>query len=172
MEESLTVLMEAKECPEDELLVSLVKIQLVMDKVYHLRRDGDNKTPSVFYTKAFQSQLECVKEQIPQHLKQDSEFTNVDHLKSLTLTQFNRSDTVVPGQCGTRHSRSSHPNTLLTKCSRDAPFGEPLHIPPSMQILAGHLALNTPRAIHGHSIYPLLPVLQGSSQPVQALNTR
>lgn len=73
MEESLSVLTEAKECPEDELLVSLVKIQLVMDKVYHLRRDSDNQTPSVFYTKAFQSQLESVKEQIPQHLRQDSE---------------------------------------------------------------------------------------------------
>lgn len=117
MEESLAILMEAKECPEDELLVSLVKIQLVMDKVYHLRRDGD-KTPSVLYTKAFQFQLESVKEQIPQHLKLDSEFANIDHLaNSVMLIQFNRSDTVVPGQCGARHSRSSHPNALLTKCS-------------------------------------------------------
>lgn len=80
MEESLTVLMEAKECVEDELLVSLVKIQLVMDKVYHLRRDGDNKTPSLFYTKAFQSQLQSVKEQIPQHLRQDSESTYIDRV--------------------------------------------------------------------------------------------
>lgn len=78
MEESLSVLMEAKECPEDEILVSLVKIQLVMDKVYHLRRDGDQKTISVLYTKAFQSQLESVKDQIPQHLKQDSESASID----------------------------------------------------------------------------------------------
>lgn len=79
MEESLSVLAEAKECPEDELLVSLVKIQLVMDKVYHLRRDGDNKRPTAFYTKAFQSQLDSVKDQIPQYLKQDSEFANTEH---------------------------------------------------------------------------------------------
>lgn len=77
MEESLSILMEAKECPEDELLVSLVKIQLVMDKVHHLRRDGDGKTTSVFYTKAFQSQLDSVKNQIPQHLKQDSESIHI-----------------------------------------------------------------------------------------------
>ncbi|KAJ5678218.1 uncharacterized protein N7477_003851 [Penicillium maclennaniae] len=71
MEESLTVLMDAKECPEDELLVTLVKIQLIMDKVYHMRRDGENNTYSLLYTKAFQSQLDSVKSQIPQRLQQD-----------------------------------------------------------------------------------------------------
>jgi hypothetical protein len=71
MEESLTVLMDAKECPEDELLVTLVKIQLIMDKIYHMRRDGENKSYSLLYTKAFQSQLESVKSQIPQRLQQD-----------------------------------------------------------------------------------------------------
>lgn len=76
MEESLSVLMEAQECPEDELLVSLVNIQLVMDKVHHLRRDGDNRSPSELYTKAFQSQLEFVKDQIPQYLKQDGDSTH------------------------------------------------------------------------------------------------
>ncbi|KAJ5085829.1 hypothetical protein N7532_010600 [Penicillium argentinense] len=71
MEESLTILMEAKECPDDELLVTLVKIQLVMDKVYHLRRDGDNQAPSLMYTKSIQAQLESVKNQTPPHLKED-----------------------------------------------------------------------------------------------------
>ncbi|KAJ5219111.1 uncharacterized protein N7498_001210 [Penicillium cinerascens] len=71
MEESLSVLLEAKECPEDELLVTLVKIQLIMDKIYHMRRDGDNNKYSLLYTKAFQSQLESVKSQIPQRLQQD-----------------------------------------------------------------------------------------------------
>lgn len=77
MEESLTVLMDAKECPEDELLVTLVKIQLIMDKVYHMRRDGENKSYSLLYTKAFQSQLDSVKLQIPQRLQQDSTFTRL-----------------------------------------------------------------------------------------------
>ncbi|OKO93709.1 hypothetical protein PENSUB_11988 [Penicillium subrubescens] len=72
MEESLSVLMNAKECPEDERLVSLVKIHLVMDKVYHLQRDGDSHHPSTFYTKAFQSQLEAVKSSIPSHLQEDT----------------------------------------------------------------------------------------------------
>ncbi|GLI82001.1 hypothetical protein PoHVEF18_010399 [Penicillium ochrochloron] len=72
MEESLSVLMNAKECPEDERLVSLVKIHLVMDKVYHLQRDGDSHHPSTFYTKAFQSQLDAVKSSIPSHLQEDT----------------------------------------------------------------------------------------------------
>jgi hypothetical protein len=72
MEESLSILMNAKECPDDERLVTLVKIHLVMDKVYHLQRDGDSHLPSTFYTKAFQSQLESVKSSIPSHLQEDS----------------------------------------------------------------------------------------------------
>lgn len=72
MEESLQVLADTKECPEDEILVTLVKIQLVMDKVHHLRRDGDWQLPSLMYTKSFQAQLESVREQIPPHLKQHS----------------------------------------------------------------------------------------------------
>lgn len=73
MDESLSVLMEAKESPEDELLVILVKIQLVMERTYHLRRDGEPQSPSEFYIKGFQSQLDLVKSQIPQHLQEDSE---------------------------------------------------------------------------------------------------
>ncbi|KAJ5586970.1 uncharacterized protein N7459_002735 [Penicillium hispanicum] len=85
MEESLTVLTDANECPEDELLVSLVKIQLVVDKVYQSRRDGDiNQSPSPIYTKSFQSQLESVKGQIPQYLQQDHAIQM--HLASAELT--------------------------------------------------------------------------------------
>lgn len=72
MEESLRVLTEANECPEDETLVTLVKIQLVMDKVHHHRRDCDGQLPSLMYTKSFQAQLDSVRSQIPQHLKQQS----------------------------------------------------------------------------------------------------
>ncbi|KAJ5157257.1 uncharacterized protein N7482_008357 [Penicillium canariense] len=71
LEESLSILMNAKECPEDERLVSLVKIHLVMDRVYHLQRDGDSHSPATFYTKAFQSQLKAVKSTIPAHLQED-----------------------------------------------------------------------------------------------------
>ncbi|KAJ5713761.1 uncharacterized protein N7483_010942 [Penicillium malachiteum] len=71
MEESLTVLSEAKECPEDEILVTLVKIQLIMDKVYHSRRDGEDQTVSRIYVKSFQSQLDSIRKQIPQHLLQE-----------------------------------------------------------------------------------------------------
>ncbi|KAJ5227234.1 uncharacterized protein N7469_007240 [Penicillium citrinum] len=72
MEESLQILMDAKECPEDELLVTLVKIQLVMDKVHHYRRDSDGQSPSLMYIKSFQAQLESVRSQIPQNLKQQN----------------------------------------------------------------------------------------------------
>ncbi|KAJ5246134.1 hypothetical protein N7468_001117 [Penicillium chermesinum] len=68
MEESLTVLLKAKECPEDELLVYLVKIQLVMDKVYHARRDGEDQSLARFYITSSQAQLNSVRSQIPPHL--------------------------------------------------------------------------------------------------------
>ncbi|KAJ5678900.1 hypothetical protein N7462_007144, partial [Penicillium macrosclerotiorum] len=71
LEESLAILMEAKESPEDERLVVIVKIHLVIDKIYHLQRDAGNHTPPLFYTKAFQSQLESVKNDIPEYLRQD-----------------------------------------------------------------------------------------------------
>lgn len=72
MDESLTVLLEAKECPEDELLVHLVKIQLVMDKVYHTRRDGEDQSLARFYLESCQTQLISIRNQIPQHLKTSS----------------------------------------------------------------------------------------------------
>ncbi|KAJ5183452.1 hypothetical protein N7492_001068 [Penicillium capsulatum] len=71
MEESLSILTDAKESPEDELLVALVKIQLVMERNYHLRRDGGTQSLSEFYIKSFQSQLESVKSQIPPSLKEN-----------------------------------------------------------------------------------------------------
>jgi hypothetical protein len=105
MEESLSVLMEAKECPEDELLVTLVKIQLIMDKIHHMRRDGENKSHSLLYTKAFQSQLESVKSQIPQRLQQDSmSKQSRSSLDTTSANGVNRSRSVVPYQCRARDS--------------------------------------------------------------------
>ncbi|CAI7584201.1 unnamed protein product [Penicillium discolor] len=69
MEESLSILTEAKECPQDELLVALVKIHLVLDRVYQLRRDGDVFTSLPFYLDSFKNQLDTVKGQIPPHLQ-------------------------------------------------------------------------------------------------------
>lgn len=71
MEESLTVLTESHECPEDEILVNLVKIQLVADKVHQARRDGDDQLLSRFYIRSFQAQLDIVRKQIPVHLQQN-----------------------------------------------------------------------------------------------------
>ncbi|KAJ5477405.1 hypothetical protein N7539_007549 [Penicillium diatomitis] len=71
MEESLSALTNARECPEDERLVTLVKLSLVMDKAYHLQRDGDGHHAPYFYIKAFQSQLNLVKDSIPGSLRND-----------------------------------------------------------------------------------------------------
>ncbi|KAJ5236537.1 hypothetical protein N7489_006628 [Penicillium chrysogenum] len=70
MEESLSVLTEAKECPEDELLIALVKVHLVLDRVYQLRRDGEAFMPLPFYLDSFKNQLDTVKSHIPPHLQQ------------------------------------------------------------------------------------------------------
>ena len=89
MEESLQILTDAKECPEDELLVTLVRIQLVMDKVHHHRRDSDGQLPSLMYTKSFQAQLEAVRNQIPQSLKQQSksvQLSNIAHWLTIKQT--------------------------------------------------------------------------------------
>ncbi|KAJ5398898.1 hypothetical protein N7465_009387 [Penicillium sp. CMV-2018d] len=69
MEESLSILTEAKECPQDELLVALVKIHLVLDRVYQLRRDGEIFISLPFYLDSFKNQLDTVKGQIPPHLQ-------------------------------------------------------------------------------------------------------
>ncbi|KAI3210361.1 hypothetical protein CBS147311_1136 [Penicillium roqueforti] len=70
MEESLSILTDAKECPQDELLIALVKIYLVLDRVHQLRRDGEVSIPPAFYLDSFKNQLDTVKSQIPPHLQQ------------------------------------------------------------------------------------------------------
>lgn len=72
MEESLLILAEAKECPEDEILIALVKIHLVLDRSYHLRRDGLPIESPAFYINAFRIQLDAVKQEIPTHLQEHS----------------------------------------------------------------------------------------------------
>jgi hypothetical protein len=74
MQESLSILAEAKECPEDEILLALVKIHLVLDRSYQLRRDGDVISPLSFYLGSFKSQLDAVKQEIPPHLHQHRMF--------------------------------------------------------------------------------------------------
>ncbi|KXG47021.1 Cytochrome P450 [Penicillium griseofulvum] len=70
MEESLSILAEAKDCPQDELLIVQVKIHLVLDKVYQLQRDGEASISLAFYLDAFRKQLDTVKSQVPPHLQQ------------------------------------------------------------------------------------------------------
>ncbi|KAE8318282.1 hypothetical protein BDV41DRAFT_561010 [Aspergillus transmontanensis] len=72
MEESLEILDSTKECSGDELLVWLVRIQLVVDKSYHLRRDSENCHSSPLLTDVLQSQLELVKRQMPSHLNNNN----------------------------------------------------------------------------------------------------
>ena len=72
MEESLEILASTKECVGDELLVWLVRIQLVVDKSYHLRRDGENSHSSPLVTDLLQSQLDSIKRQIPSQLTKNS----------------------------------------------------------------------------------------------------
>ena len=74
MEESLSILTQAKECPQDELLITLVKIHLVLDRVYQLRRDGEASISLAFYLDSFKNQLDTVKSQISPHLQQHSMF--------------------------------------------------------------------------------------------------
>ncbi|KAB8256142.1 hypothetical protein BDV32DRAFT_141445 [Aspergillus pseudonomiae] len=72
MEESLEILASTKECVGDELLVWLVRIQLVVDKSYHLRRDGENSHSSPLVTDLLQSQLDSIKRQIPSQLTKNN----------------------------------------------------------------------------------------------------
>ncbi|KAJ5095926.1 hypothetical protein NUU61_005282 [Penicillium alfredii] len=71
MEENLEILADTKECAEDEILVSLVRIQLVVDKVHHLRRDEDHSSTPVVMG-LLKSQLNSAKSQIPLHLTHNS----------------------------------------------------------------------------------------------------
>ncbi|CAI7598556.1 unnamed protein product [Penicillium glandicola] len=71
MEESLSILAEAKECPQDELLITQVKIYLILDKVYQLRRDGEAFISLSFYLDSFKKKLDTVKSQISPRLQQN-----------------------------------------------------------------------------------------------------
>jgi hypothetical protein len=75
MQESLSILAEAKECPEDEILIALVKIHLVLDRSYQLRRDGEVINSLSFYLSSFKAQLDAVKQEIPPHLHKHSMFS-------------------------------------------------------------------------------------------------
>ncbi|KAK2810165.1 hypothetical protein FQN50_003135 [Emmonsiellopsis sp. PD_5] len=70
MEENLHILEFSKECPGDELLVALVRIQLATDKFSRFHRDEEMDGPTPFYISALQSELETVKQCIPLHLQQ------------------------------------------------------------------------------------------------------
>ena len=97
MEESLSVLTEAKECLEDEILVAMVKIYLVLDRMYHVRRDGETINPPSFYLKTFQMQLDAVKQEIPGNVQLHSKFLAPDGPAAF-LTSY-RGHTVVLLQC-------------------------------------------------------------------------
>lgn len=85
MEESLRLLQQEKESPQDEILVTLVRIQLVADKAYNLQRDEErNFAPTAFYIKSLQSQLNTVKQEIPPHLQQHRGFPSI--LSSALIT--------------------------------------------------------------------------------------
>lgn len=70
MDENLDFFIKMKECPGDELLATLVKIQLVVSKVYMFRRDKNHEAS--FAVRFWQSQLESVKSQISQGCQEDS----------------------------------------------------------------------------------------------------
>ena len=79
MTECLRTLDERKEVPSDALLVQQVRMQLVNVNVVEclwpvgeMARDGASTTPWIFHLKAFQSQLQVVKDKIPRPLLSNS----------------------------------------------------------------------------------------------------
>jgi hypothetical protein len=84
MEQSLSVLAEAKECPADEILIAIVKMHLVLDRSYQLRRDGLPINSPNFYLHSFRTQLDAVKQEIPSHVRQHSMFLFKGLIASLT----------------------------------------------------------------------------------------
>ncbi|KAJ5581831.1 hypothetical protein N7535_000451 [Penicillium sp. DV-2018c] len=70
MEESLAILEEARECPQDELLIAQVRLYLILDKAHQLRRDAGSAHVPTFYLDTFRKELETLKNQIPAHLRQ------------------------------------------------------------------------------------------------------
>ncbi|KAJ5595453.1 uncharacterized protein N7459_001661 [Penicillium hispanicum] len=71
MDRSVQALADANACLQDEMLVSLVKIQLVVDKVYHLRRDEEDCKLSPLVIELLQAQLSLARSQIPMRLKEN-----------------------------------------------------------------------------------------------------
>ncbi|KAJ5354786.1 hypothetical protein N7541_005830 [Penicillium brevicompactum] len=88
MEESLSVLTDAKESPEDEVLVILVKIYLVLDRMHQLRRDGEPISSPAFYMSALKMQLDAVKQQIPSHLIQNRAIRMYLHSAEFTINEM------------------------------------------------------------------------------------
>lgn len=90
MEESLSVLTEAQESPEDEVLVAMVKLFLVLDRLHNIRRDGDPISSPAFYLSALKMQLDAVKQEIPTHLMQHSRSLSQQvSMKLLTVSPRN-----------------------------------------------------------------------------------
>lgn len=79
-DECLQILQETKECPNDELLVCLIRVQLISNKVSTISwndtfpvGDGGKQFPREFYTHALRSQLEEVERSLPSVLKGNGE---------------------------------------------------------------------------------------------------
>ena len=76
LDECIAVLGEKDEHPTDQLLVHLVKLQLVVEKAgqapWHEERDDPNgsvRVPPIFYLKALQVQLQDFKTRIPPRIQ-------------------------------------------------------------------------------------------------------
>lgn len=84
LEESLKILQERQECPNDEMLVQQVRLQLISEKVAHGTWDGSTKIPLSFYVKALQSQVQEVIGKLPARLqcngKPSSTYTKSNNL--------------------------------------------------------------------------------------------
>ncbi|CAI7600837.1 unnamed protein product [Penicillium bialowiezense] len=88
MEESLSVLTEAQESPEDEVLVAMVKLFLVLDRLHNIRRDGDPISSPAFYLSALKMQLDAVKQEIPTHLMQHRTIRMYLHSAEFTINEM------------------------------------------------------------------------------------
>jgi hypothetical protein len=85
--ECLRLLAENKDCPTDQLLVYLVKVQLICNKVASTAwtddatvGDGDKRLPAEFYLQIFKSELEEVKRAMPSELKTNGIRLSTPHI--------------------------------------------------------------------------------------------
>lgn len=170
MEESLSVLAEAKDCKEDQLLVTLVKIQLVIDRVYHARRDGDPLNPLSFYLNSFQTQLEAVKSQIPLNLQKDSKSPHFINLPQQPLKAPHRSCAHVPKQRRINNQRNLHRPPSRSKCPRSEAPRQSLHLFKRNKNLAGSLAKHPTKELHNYILRHVLPIHPRNSQLIQAIH--